>query len=198
LRKVNLKVNPKKCILFSQKVKYTSNVISSERISTDDDKITAVNNWSIPQNKKHLQSFLRLCSYYRKFVKGFSILKPLYTLTKNQTKSIWNEQCEDTFNRLKRALTSSPILSLPREEEKLNFILFLRQDRSNSEIRGVDTDAVENSVLGSFPLTVSGNKHLLVIDCFIKWVEAFLLKNVRARTVAETFLNQVVSRLEFL
>jgi len=55
LREVNLKINPKKCILFSQKVKYLGHVISSEGISTDNDKITAVNNWPIiPQNKKYL------------------------------------------------------------------------------------------------------------------------------------------------
>jgi len=39
-----LKVNPKKCILFRQKVKYLEHVILSEGISTDDDKIAAVNN----------------------------------------------------------------------------------------------------------------------------------------------------------
>jgi len=54
-------------------------------------------------------------------------------------------------------------------------------------------------VLGPLLLTASGNKYLLVVvDCFIKWVETFPLKNVREGTVAETFLNQVVSRLEFL
>jgi len=95
-------------------------VISSEGISTDNDKIAAVSNWPILQNKKHLQSFLGLCSYYRRFAKGFSILaKPFYVLTENQTKFVWDGQCEDAFNRLKRALISSPILSLPREEGEL-------------------------------------------------------------------------------
>jgi len=54
-------------------------------------------------------------------------------------------------------------------------------------------------VLGSLPLTISGNKYLLVVvDCFTKWVEAFLLKNIRAKTVKEIFLSQVVSRHEVL
>jgi len=83
-------------------------VILSEGISTDNDKIIAVNNWPIPQNEKHLRSFLGLHYYYRRFVKGFSILaKPFYALTENQTKFkqiqiskrqtkfVWNEQCED-------------------------------------------------------------------------------------------------------
>jgi len=44
LREVNLKVNPKKRILFSQKVKYLGHVILFEGISTDNDKIAAINN----------------------------------------------------------------------------------------------------------------------------------------------------------
>ena len=50
-------------------------------------------------------------------------------------------------------------------------------------------------VLGPLPTTSSDNRYLLVIvDCFSKWVEAFPLKNIRAGTVAEVFVNQVVSR----
>jgi len=68
-------------------------------------------------------------------VKGFSIqAKPLYTFPKNQTKFVWNEQCnEDAFNRLKRPLTSTPILSLPKEEGQL----VLDLDTSNFEIGAV-------------------------------------------------------------
>ncbi|KYN28018.1 Pol polyprotein, partial [Trachymyrmex cornetzi] len=50
-------------------------------------------------------------------------------------------------------------------------------------------------VLGPLPITSAGNRYLLVaVDCFTKWVEAFPLKNVRSKTIAETFLNQVISR----
>ncbi|XP_024867550.1 protein NYNRIN-like [Temnothorax curvispinosus] len=50
-------------------------------------------------------------------------------------------------------------------------------------------------ILDPLPLTKSGNKYLLVIvDCFTKWVEAFPLRNMRARIVAETFVNQFISR----
>jgi len=53
-------------------------------------------------------------------------------------------------------------------------------------------------VFGPFPKT-SGNRYLLVIiDYFTKWVEAFPMKNVRAKMVAEVFLGQVITRQEFL
>jgi len=50
-------------------------------------------------------------------------------------------------------------------------------------------------ILGPFPSSVTGNKYLLVIvDCFIKWVEAFPLKKARPSVIVEVFVNQVVSR----
>jgi len=50
-------------------------------------------------------------------------------------------------------------------------------------------------ILGSLPTSYKGNKYLLVIsDCFTKWVETFPLKNFKAGTIVEVFVNQVISR----
>jgi len=47
----------------------------------------------------------------------------------------------------------------------------------------------------SLPKTDSGNRYVLVIiDCFIKWVEAFPVKNTRAKTIAEVFVKETISR----
>jgi len=44
-------------------------------------------------------------------------------------------------------------------------------------------------------LSSSGNRYLLVVvDCFTKWVEAFTLRNPRAKTIAKIFVNEVISR----
>ncbi|KMQ86314.1 integrase core domain protein [Lasius niger] len=50
-------------------------------------------------------------------------------------------------------------------------------------------------ILGPLPTITSGNRYLLVIvDCFTKWVEAFPLKNIKARTVAKVFVSQIISK----
>jgi len=49
-------------------------------------------------------------------------------------------------------------------------------------------------ILGPLPTTSAGNRYLLVIDCFTKWVEAFPLKNIKANTIADVFVKQVISR----
>ena len=60
---------------------------------------------------------------------------------------------------------------------------------------GAPFERLQMDILGPLPKTSSGNRYLLVIvDCFTKWVEAFPLKNSRARTIAEVFVDQVVSR----
>ena len=60
---------------------------------------------------------------------------------------------------------------------------------------GIPFERIQMDVLGPLPTSFSGNRYLLVIvDCFTKWVEAFPLKNSRARTIAEVFVNQIISR----
>jgi len=60
---------------------------------------------------------------------------------------------------------------------------------------GLPFQRVQMDVLGPLPKTHFGNRFVLVIvDCFTKWVEAFPVGNVRAKTVAEVFVKEVISR----
>jgi len=60
-------------------------------------------------------------------------------------------------------------------------------------------ERVQMDIFGPFSTSYKGNKYLLVIsDCFTKWIEAFPLKNFKASTIAEVFVNQVVSRFDVL
>ncbi|KMQ83432.1 integrase core domain protein, partial [Lasius niger] len=73
----------------------------------------------------------------------------------------------------------------------------LGKGKSPLQIYNVEAplERVQMDILGPLPLTKLGNKYLLVmVDCFTKWVEAFPIKNIRAKTVAEVFVNQFVSR----
>lgn len=52
LRSVNLKVNPKKCILCAREVKYVGHVVSSAGVSTDPGKIYAIKDWPVSHTKR--------------------------------------------------------------------------------------------------------------------------------------------------
>lgn len=114
LKLANLKLNPNKCNLFQREVIYLGHIVSCDGIKTDPSKSECVRLWPKPKNVHELRSFLGLCSYYRRFVQGFSsIAKPLFNLTENKKPFIWTDETEKSFNDLKNKLTSSPILSHP-------------------------------------------------------------------------------------
>ena len=59
-------------------------------------------------------SFLGLLGYYRQLVKDFSwITTPLTKLTQKNEKFEWTNQCEKSFEQLKKCLTTTLVLALP-------------------------------------------------------------------------------------
>lgn len=124
LHQEGLKVKLEKCCFFKTEVKYLGHVISNNGVSTDPEKITAVANWPRPTDVTTLRSFLGFASYYRRFVKDFSVIAaPLYNLIgelggsrdkKNARRSVssaWNLACEKSFQDLKGCLTNTPVLA---------------------------------------------------------------------------------------
>ena len=70
LRQAHLKLKPKKCSLFGTSVSFLGHIVSRDGIHCDPSKIDVVRDWPSPNNLKELRSFLGLCSYYRRFIKG--------------------------------------------------------------------------------------------------------------------------------
>ncbi|GFW13804.1 hypothetical protein TNCV_1670201 [Trichonephila clavipes] len=140
LSDANLKLNPSKCKFFQKEVNYLGHIISAEGVRTDPEKVSAVKNWKRPENLRELRSFLGLCTYYRKFVKGFSnIARPLYKLTESKQKFQWTKECEDSFLQLKEALTSSPILIYPQPDKPF----ILDTDASNESVGAVLSQEID-------------------------------------------------------
>ncbi|KAL5572587.1 hypothetical protein UlMin_022184 [Ulmus minor] len=106
-----------KCAFWLQSVQFLGHVISKDGLSVDPAKIEAVSEWAAPTSVTEIRSFLGLAGYYRRFVEGFSTLAaPLTALTKKDRKFEWSDKCEQSFQELKRRLTSAPILVLPIDD----------------------------------------------------------------------------------
>jgi len=89
-------------------------VISKDGVVVDPIKVESVMEWQQPTTPTEVRSLLRLAGYYRKFIEGFSKLAlPLTKLTRKNEKFAWNEKCDQSFQELKRRLTTAPMLILP-------------------------------------------------------------------------------------
>lgn len=128
LRVFKLRANRAKCMFVRTSVKYLGHIITRDGVSPDPDKVSAISNMRTPNTMKHLKSFLQTCSWFRKFVPGFSqIAQPLTHLTKKDVAWTWDDAQEASFRKLKELLTTAPILSQP--DYTVEFIL--RTDASN-------------------------------------------------------------------
>lgn len=106
------------------------------------------------QNK--VRSFLGLCSYYRRFVIGFSeIAKPLHKLCEKNIKFAWTEKADSAFAALKEALTSTPILAYPLPG--LPFIL--DTDASHKSVGAVLSQVQDEKECEITYMSKSMNKH---------------------------------------
>ena len=118
LRENQLYAKFSKCEFWLDSVSFLGHIISDSGISVDPAKVEAVHTWPRPKTVTDIRSFLGLAGYYRRFVKNFSSLaKPMTSLMKKDAPFIWTDQCETSFQRLKDALTSAPILTIPEGTE---------------------------------------------------------------------------------
>jgi hypothetical protein len=77
-----------KCQLFEDKVWYLKNIISTEELITNPEKLRAIREWPISKNEYEIRSFVGLCLYYRWFISGFTnIAKPLNTRRRSKPPS---------------------------------------------------------------------------------------------------------------
>ena len=103
-----------KCSFFQKEIHYLGHIILGEGISVDPEKVKAIEDWPIPKNAHEVRSFMGLAGYYRRFVEGFSkIAKPITTLQRKGIRYEWTNECDADFSKLKRLLTSAPILRVP-------------------------------------------------------------------------------------
>ena len=88
--------------------------MSASGVSIDLEKVEAVMSWERPKSVFEIRSFLGLAGYYMRFTEDFSrLVAPLTRLTRKGVKFEWDDLCEKTFQKLKRSLTTAPILIFP-------------------------------------------------------------------------------------
>ena len=111
LREKKLYAKLSKCGFWLKEVSFLGHIVSAEGIRVGPTKIEVVVNWNPPQNVTKVRSFFSLAGYYRRFVRGFSVIAS--SLTKLLRKGInfeWIDKCQNSFEQLKGMLVEAPIL----------------------------------------------------------------------------------------
>ncbi|RMC19676.1 hypothetical protein DUI87_03239 [Hirundo rustica rustica] len=130
-----LKVSKQKLQFTEPGVKYLGHWLIRGKKKLDPERIAGILELPSPKNKRQVRQLLGLLGYCRQWIEGYSDkAKFLYEkLTKDKIK--WTEQDDKELQRLKEALVTAPVLSLPNINKK--FQLFV--DVSNHTAYGVLT-----------------------------------------------------------
>ena len=128
LNKIGMVFNEEKCQFFKKEIKVLGHVISGNGIKPDEDRVRAIKDFKIPENKRELMSFIGLVGYCRKFIKNLSIIsKPLYDLLKEDIDKkdfmnrIKSEETLEVIQEVKASISNDALLALPNSVDK--FIL---------------------------------------------------------------------------
>ena len=111
-------------------------MLSKEGILPNPEKVQKVKDWPVTSNAKEVHSFLGLASYYHQFIPQFAkwanplhdLIHPIATkktrariklppLQQNLPPFEWTQLHQESFDRLKLALTSAPVLAYPNYDK---------------------------------------------------------------------------------
>ena len=91
-----------------REVGFLGHIVSGDGINVDPNKISVIVEWKPPKDVSEFRSFLGLADYYRRFVKGFSMITTsMKRLLQKDVKFEWSKKCQQSFEKLKALLAEA-------------------------------------------------------------------------------------------
>ena len=118
-----MSLNPKKSLFAMDEGKLLGHIISKDGICIDLARVEAIQQIDLPRNKKEIQLFNGKMNFLRRFVPNIvEHLREITNMLKKDSQVSWMEEVVKSFNLVKLALSSAPVLISPDYTQ--DFILF--------------------------------------------------------------------------
>ena len=114
-----LKLNPEKCFVKQEKIRFYGIVCGKEGIQPDPSKVSALKQMSSPTGRQELQTFLGLANYMGPFIPNLSALTaPLRELLKGNYQFQWSSAHQEAYEKVKDSVSNEVTLTYfdPRKE----------------------------------------------------------------------------------
>jgi hypothetical protein len=112
LREANIQIDVNKCEFYTIETKFLKMIVKRNEIKTNSEKIRVIIEWETFRHLKKIQAFLRFVNFYKRFIKNFfKFVQSLIRLTRKNQLFYWFENCQITFEQLKKSVIETLVLS---------------------------------------------------------------------------------------
>ena len=106
-----MRLNPKKYTFGVTSGKLLGYIVNERGIEADPNKIKAILDMSTPRNEREIRGFLGRLQYISRFITGLiDICEPIFRILKKSQPTVWDDQCQRAFERIREYLLSPPVL----------------------------------------------------------------------------------------
>ena len=146
LRKINLKLNPEKCVFGVPSGKLLGFFVSQRGIEANPDKIKAIEQIEAPKRIRDVRRLTGCVAAMSRFIsKSAERALPFFKILKKAGPIEWTPEIEAALQDLKKYLSSTPILVAPKPQEPLLLYLAATNQVVSAALvaqREVDEEAV--------------------------------------------------------
>lgn len=113
LTKSGFSLNWEKCVFFATETEYLGTIVGNGVIKPSPRKVEALTKTPAPADVKGVRQLMGLAGYFRKFIKGFSLLTaPISQLLKKHVVFEWTDVHENIRQEIITKLTTQPVLKI--------------------------------------------------------------------------------------
>jgi len=193
LKKTNMRLNPEKCTFGTEGGKFLGFMLIHHRIEANLEKCRAITEMKSPQNVKEVQQLIGRLTTLSRFVPRLAEWTWLMVqLFRKAVRFNWGEECEDTFQQLKKFLSSPTIIQKPRTDRTIIIYLSISEEVV-SAILVKEVDKEEQSIyFASWTLHVVEARYQMIE----KVAFALVLTTRRMRPFFQN--HAIVERINYL
>ncbi|XP_034693824.1 uncharacterized protein LOC117920420 [Vitis riparia] len=194
IRQFRLRLNPKKCTFGVTSGKLLGHIVSERGIEVDPEKIRAILDMPAPRTEKEIRGFLGRLQYISRFIARLTdICEPIFRLLRKNQPTVWNDDCQRAFERIKECLLSPPILVPPTPGRPLLLYLSVSDMALGCMLAQLDDLGKERAIYYL-------SKRMLEYECTYIMIERLCLALVWATRRLRHYMTEysvlLVSRLD--
>ena len=114
LSESGLKVNAVKSSFCTTQLEYLGHIVNRKGVQPSTKKVEAILKIATPKTRRQLRKFIGMINYYRDmWPKRSELLAPLTKLTSKNVPWKWTQECEDSFQAMKKIIAKETLLAFP-------------------------------------------------------------------------------------